>query len=106
MQRAPAEVLSLVLSAAVGCLPDLVRILSAYPPDLLPALLSSTASIKTPDDYFYEGTALHAAAIYGHPDIIKCLLNAGADVDPQGRFEQSTLHSAAARGRPLTSHNS
>eukprot|EP00163_Fabomonas_tropica_P006318 TRINITY_DN158_c0_g1_i3.p1 TRINITY_DN158_c0_g1~~TRINITY_DN158_c0_g1_i3.p1 ORF type:complete len:206 (+),score=38.73 TRINITY_DN158_c0_g1_i3:508-1125(+) len=44
-------------------------------------------------------TALHYAASKGHEDVVKFLIESGADVDALDDYKATALHRAAARGR-------
>ncbi|KXG52095.1 uncharacterized protein PGRI_083790 [Penicillium griseofulvum] len=49
-----------------------------------------------------DGTALHAAALGGHTETIRLLLERGADVNAQGGEDGTALYAAALRGHTET----
>jgi len=59
--------------------------------------LARGADINIRNDH--GNTALMYAAEYGHPEIIRLLLNAGADMKPRDRDNETALIIAQRRGR-------
>ena len=57
--------------------------------------------VNVQDDFFQE-TALHVAAEYGHDDIVEFLLDQGADINKKDGAEQTPFHLAALNGKEST----
>lgn len=102
-----------------GCLPAIVRLLSAAVPvpvdgvdlelrtplylaacaghtECVSALLQASASVGLADRA--KRTALHMSAIKNHPEIVRQLLMSGADADARDGNLMTPLHLAAQRG--------
>ncbi len=50
----------------------------------------------------HSDTALHKAALVGHPDIVKLLCESGAEINKRGSFGYTPLHYASAFGHVFT----
>lgn len=62
---------------------------------LVEGLLEDGADVKAEGD---DGTALNVAADCGHDDIVRLLLQAGADADARNKYGEAPLHTATSRG--------
>ncbi|XP_049941650.1 CARD- and ANK-domain containing inflammasome adapter protein-like [Schistocerca serialis cubense] len=64
----------------------------------LQALLASGADVRARDSDL-EWTALHWAAFWGHVEVVRWLVGAGAEVDARNDYEATPLHFAAGSDR-------
>ncbi|XP_049938312.1 ankyrin-1-like [Schistocerca serialis cubense] len=64
----------------------------------LQELLSAGADVGVRDKNVLRQTALHYAAAKGHVEVVKCLLEGGAEVDSRDTWQETPLHKAAYNG--------
>ncbi|MEJ2111162.1 MAG: ankyrin repeat domain-containing protein [Acidobacteriota bacterium] len=96
-QNGHAEIVRLLLDAGANAnanpfkyTPHSDYEVSYTPADLLPVVHQS--------EIVYEATALHTASRNGHTEIVKLLLEAGANVDATGNDDVTALHAASQNG--------
>lgn len=62
------------------------------------SLVKSGADIST-QSASSKNTALHYACYAGNPDLVKCLIQLGADIEASNALKRTPLHTAASAGR-------
>ncbi|XP_047121354.1 poly [ADP-ribose] polymerase tankyrase-1-like [Schistocerca piceifrons] len=64
----------------------------------LQELLAVGANVGARDENVLRQTALHYAAAKGNVEVVKCLLEGGAEVDSRDTWQETPLHKAAYNG--------